>query len=257
MKKDAGFILSMIVLAAAIAGAAYFFLISPAFAAASDARAEEEAALAFNDTLEIQLAQYKADYAKLPETREQIGVIREAFTFQEDVAAVRTIVAETLTAESLTLTTDNVGVPVLVVPGTRLLEPSAQAVGRTSYTDGLVFQNLYATTFDIEFRGQAANIVRAISRLQMHEGRYLLVSSISILRDEEANDGTYNASIQVQFFTLVDPTATIDPGTNSANVDPATGEKVPDSPLNTAPQAPAVTPSPSLTPSPSSGDDDE
>jgi hypothetical protein len=130
-------------------------------------------------------------------------------------------------------------------------------VGRTSYTDGLVFQNLYATTFDIEFRGQAANIVRAISRLQMHEGRYFLVSSISILRDEEANDGTYNASIQVQFFTLVDPTATIDPGTNSANVDPETGEKVPDSPLNTAPQAPVVTPSPSLTPSPSSGDDEE
>lgn len=253
--RDAGFILVLVAAAAIIATAVFMLLIQPAMTATSEAQALAQESKDFNDTLELRLAQYEADFAKLPETREQIATIQEAFAPQEDIPAVRRAIDEILGSESLTLRNDNYGLPLLVTPGTVFLEPSAQAVGRTSYVDGLTFQDLYSTTINLEFSGQYDNIVRAIAKMQMGEGRYLLVRSMEMRSNDEAADGTLIATLELVFFTLVDPTHKIDPGTNSADFDPETGEPVPTSPPGSALSGAAVPVAPSPTPSPEGEDE--
>ena len=253
--KNAGFLLSIIAVAAVVAVAVYMFLMRPALDATAESKAAAEAASAFNDTLEIQLVQYQADFEKLPETQEKIALIQEGFAPQEDVAEIRRQIDELLTAEGLVVKSDSVTGPLLSLPGSQFLQPAAAAVGRTSYTDGLTYTDLYVTSFELEFLGSFDSVIRAIARLQMNEGRYFLVSAIDAAQIE-GSPGTYNAKITVQVFTLVDPTGTIDPGTNSANVDPITGEEEPitepGSALSGAPvPAPAPTTSPSPSPSPS------
>ena len=226
--KDSGFLLLAIVIAAVLAAAAYFLLISPALTAKGEAAAAQEAAAVYNDTLEIQLAQYQKASEELPQTKAAIADIRVELAPQEDVAAIRRLIDPILVEETLTKVSDSVSIAAVVVPGSVFLQPSAAAVGRTSYTDALVFNNLYATSMEMEVKGTITSVMRAVAKLQMHEDRFLLVQGLSTEEDTEAGPGFVTARIQLYFFTLLDPSGIVDPGTNSTNVDPVTGDKQPD-----------------------------
>lgn len=226
--KDLGFMVGMAFLALVIAAAAYLLLISPALATRSAAMEAEESARNFNENLELRIAQYRVEAQKLPEIEAQIAEIRTQFTPQENVPVVRRDIARILAAEAITLESETVSLPGLVVPGQTVLAPSAYAVGRESYTDPLVFQDLYGTAIDMQWQGAYSSIVRAIAQLQMSEDRYYLVSNFTITPDTEAGEGIYDATVQVYFFTLVDQVSGIDPGSNQTTVDPETGERVPD-----------------------------
>ena len=126
--KNAGFLLSIIAIAALVAVVAYMFLIRPSLDSISQSKAAEEAATTFNETLEIQLLQYQADFDKLPETQAQIDEIQTAFAPQEDVAEIRRQIYSLLGAEGLVFHTDNVTNPTLSVPGLLFLQPAAAAV---------------------------------------------------------------------------------------------------------------------------------
>lgn len=252
--RDSGFLLVLVFLAAVVAVAVFMFLMRPALATTSEAAERAEAAKDFNETLEDRLRIYEADFAKLPETQEQIAAIQQAFTPREDVPEVRRIISEILTTESLSLRNDSYGLPTLVAPGGVLLAPAAQAVGRTSYVEGLAFQDLYSTTVSLEFSGQYDSIIRAIARLQMNDSRYFLVRSAEIRKSEdEGSAGTFVATLEVIYFTLLDPTHKIDPGTVSGNIDPDTGERLPVTPPGSALTGGAPPPAPE----PSTSTDDE
>lgn len=222
--KDPAFILGLIAVAAIIAIAAYFLLISPALMAMTEAAQRKEDAAAFNTTLEIQLAQYEAEFAKLPEIEAEIDEIHDAFSQREDLAAVRRAIYPILAGESLRLTEENVALPVLVTPGGLSLAAAASAVGRESYIEALTFQDLYATEYEIAFSGQYVNLMRALAKIQMHEGRYFLIGGFEAKADEELNDGTFDVRLTIMVFTLADAGGAIDPGVPGENIDPDTGE---------------------------------
>lgn len=216
--KDAGFILSLVLGAAVLAVVAFMFVIRPALNTTSEAREQEEASRSLNDTLMIQIAAYKADFEKLPDTKAQIEEIQGDIHPREDVASVRLQITEILAAEGVRLERDNVSLPMLMSPGSLYLGGAAAAVGRESYVDELQFKDLYVTSFDLEFSGDLNQIVRTIARLQMNEDRYFLVSVFEA-RSEDQVPGGYVAHVKVDVFTLIDPALTVDPGINAGNLD--------------------------------------
>lgn len=215
---NAGFVLGALVLAAIIAAGAYFLLFSPALAAGSQAREDLQEAREFNELLELQILQKRAEFGRMDEYLDQIEEISSEIPATEQTATMRRQINAILAAESLQIRRDNLTDAAVVVPGQVILAPAAYAVGRESYVDGLVFRDLYATTIDYTVQGQYANVWRAIARLQMYEDRYFLLTSVSILAPSgEVPNGGVEANLQIQIFTLYDPASGADVG---AGVDP-------------------------------------
>jgi hypothetical protein len=77
------------------------------------------------------------------------------------------------------------------------------------------------------------------------EGRYFLVEDVSFAADSGTTpDAVATATLAMFAFTLYDPATGIDPGSNSGNFDPDTGDPLPDSdpgdalwPVVTTPQS--------------------
>jgi hypothetical protein len=240
--RDAGFILGAAFLAIVIAMASYFLLFSPVLAARADAMEAQEAAVAFNQTLEIQLIQKQAEAAKMPEFEEQIAEIATQLLPRDDLAQVRRDIDAIMVAEGVVVTVDAANPPVLVTSESISLASQAYTVGRVSYVEGLAFRDVYQTQMQLTLEGPYANIVRAIAKLQFNEGRYLLVSDLDI--DEAvrlAPELPATFRIKINYFTLFDPELGIDPGSNSGNFDPDTGEPN-DPPTLTDPLVPLIDP---------------
>ena len=125
-----------------------------------------------------------------------------------------------LSTETLTVTQEAASPAVLVEPGAVSLAAQAYAVGRTSYIEGLAFQNVYQTQWQVTVAGPYADAVAAIARLQMNEGRYYLVANIDLLEAERlAPELPATFVLTIHAFTLHDPDAGVDAGGNTADPD--------------------------------------
>ena len=227
--QNAGFVLGAIVLAAIIAVAVYFLLLSPALAQRADALARQEAAQTFNESLELQLATKKAEAERLPEYKESLEEIQVQFAPREDIAAVRRVIDTIAVDSAVRVTVDSFAPAELAPPNVIALSTAAAAVGRVSYVEGLAFQDLYATQVTLTVSGTYADVMRAIARLQMdEESRYFLIDALAVNMGPDGTPETATtAEITAHFFTIFDAASGINPGINSGNIDPDTGLPLP------------------------------
>lgn len=210
-QRDTTFITLLVLGLIAVLVAAWFLLFNPALARWSEAKAAYEQAYSFNESLELQLIQKRGEHAKLSEYQAEIDAISEALPPYEDLATIRRELYSILASETVAVEMDVANPAVAVEPGVSLAIPAA-AVGRESHVEGLAFQDLYQTEIQISLTGSYADIIAAIARLQLNEGRYYLVSDFSIQEtDRELPDEPSTVDIVVHTFTLVDIESAIDP----------------------------------------------
>jgi hypothetical protein len=223
--RDTGFTLVLIVLAAIIAIAAYYLLLNPALSQRSEAIASAEQARTLNADLENQLSVKMQEAEALPELREELAEMQAAFPPQENLSQVRRGVTELLALNEVSVVQSTLEPAVIVTPGGTILGPAAAAVGRESYIDGLVFQDLYGTTETLMISGTYQNVVKAIARLQMSDSRYYLVHSVQFQSTTGVvPDAPASAEIDLWYFVVYDPNAAVDVGGSEGVVDPEDGE---------------------------------
>jgi len=211
--KNAGFVALAALAAILVGGIAYMFLFKPLMDSRQAALEETESVVDFNSTLEIKLAQYKKEYSLMPEYEEQIADIATHLTPQEDLASVREKLAATYTRYNLTVKVENVQPATLMEPLQMMLGPAAAAAGRESYVDGVEFTDLYQTFYEVELEGTSNDILMAVGDLQLQEGRFVLVQGVDIQSAGDAEQpDLYTGQLRFYVFTLVDPTAQLDPG---------------------------------------------
>jgi len=211
--KNAGFVALAALAAILVAGIAYMFLFKPLMDSRQEALEETESVVDFNSTLEIKLAQYKKEYSLMPEYEEQIADIATHLTPQEDLPSVREKLESTFTRYNLTVKVENVQPATLMEPLQMMLGPAAAAAGRESYVDGLEFTDLYQTFYEVELEGTANDILMAVGDLQLQDGRFVLVQGVEIQDSGDAEQpDLYTGQLRFYVFTLVDPTAQLDPG---------------------------------------------
>ena len=149
----------------------------------------------------------------MPEYEEQIADIATHLTPQEDLPSVREKLESTFTRYNLTVKVENVQPATLMEPLQMMLGPAAAAAGRESYVDGLEFTDLYQTFYEVELEGTANDILMAVGDLQLQDGRFVLVQGVEIQDSGDAEQpDLYTGQLRFYVFTLVDPTAQLDPG---------------------------------------------
>lgn len=207
---------------------AYFLLFKPAL----DDRAEAVEALSaqedFNVTLEARVAALQAKYEKMPELKEQLEQVQTEFPPNEDPEEVRRLINQLAKQTGVTIVSDSLSTPELVVPSGSLAAAAAD-VGKESYAEGLVVDGLYATTMEIEATGTQAAVERFVAELQLGNHRYFFakVSEISLLYGLDPQTLEAAAVVvetplkmKVTFFTLLDETSQ-QPRSTDAAVAPA------------------------------------
>ncbi|GEA88802.1 hypothetical protein [Cellulomonas cellasea] len=113
--------------AVAMLAAAWFLLVSPTVATASESREQTESVRAQNDLLELQLAQLEADFAKLPEHKAELAALRVQIPTRAELAAFLRQLDEVAKASGVTVMSVTPSAPTAVVPAVSVAAPVAPA----------------------------------------------------------------------------------------------------------------------------------
>lgn len=120
-----------------ILAAAWFLAVSPTVSAAADLRSQAEQASQQNELLEMQVAQLKADFANLPQYKEQLAAIQTQIPTDAKLADYLRQLDQIAVAHSVTLTSISPSTPAPVVVEAAPVAPAppADATGAAP-TDG-------------------------------------------------------------------------------------------------------------------------
>lgn len=218
--KAQTWITGTVALAVCILLAAWFLLISPVFAAASETEASAEAQDAQNAIEKQRIAKLSEDFANIETYRTELASLRQAIPtspehsrFQEQVAAMAS--AHGVTVASLTVTPSSevlVDTSVAPAPAGAAAEGSDAAPEPRAANVG----GFYQVPVAIELVGPYSNAMAFMAELQTINPRLFLVTALTGTALEEADPsgglpataaGDMNLVITGQMYVLVDPDA--------------------------------------------------
>lgn len=242
--------IAAIVVAALMLVAAWFLLISPVLAEASQTNAETEDQQAKNDIARTEVTALGKEYARIDEYRAQLETIQEQITTTQRYADIQRRVAQVaddhnVVVQSLTFgTAEAIEAPTPEKPE----EPDEvlDEVDETAETNDQevteavkpLFTGLFSISVDIELTGSYTDVLAAINELQTGEQRLMLINDVVLTPEEEGEEGTAVADGTVavlvgETFVLADPDSLKEREEPVPNVDPsATPEPLPASEEN-------------------------
>ncbi len=195
MRSQNGPLYAGAVVAALLLGVvAWLFGISPRTARQADANEARDAQVERNAALQKSLDDLIAENKKLPEYIDQIYAIRDDLPPTESIPEWRRTVNAIFEDAGLVVLHDNVSGPVAIEPDLSIAA-QAKAVGIKSPIEGLKFNRLVATPFEIQFAGDPAQVFRAIDQMQYGDHRYFLMSGLSLIGVTEDSD---NVDLKLQ-----------------------------------------------------------
>ena len=178
-----------------IAIAAWFLLISPTFATASESRTQAEATRQQNQIVALRITQLKADFAKLPEYKaeltglqSQIPVTKDLgsyFTQLNDLAAARSVVIVAVSPSlpvSFLPAVPVVVAPVVVAPTdttTSQTPADAAAAAAAAPVDTGVPANFASIAYSIDVVGSRDNVIGFLDDVQVKGPRLFLVGGLA------------------------------------------------------------------------------
>lgn len=168
-----------VLVALVLAAIAWFLLIGPKLDAASFAQEQTESQRLTNDNLRAEIETLKAEAERLPELREELWRIRDAFPPQQDVPGLRDLIAELYGAHGLVIQSDSIGLPG-PIENTLALAPAYAAVGKESYVEGIQFSGLIVTPVTVTTRGPRAAVLSLLDDLQVGDHRYFSVYAYNL-----------------------------------------------------------------------------
>jgi hypothetical protein len=196
---DRALVIGALLVGLIIGAIVWFVAISPKLSSASNARDEAFAQEDQNFNLEQTLlkrqksAENEADYYR------ELYHIRDLLPPTEDVPGVRVLIDDIASDIGVTVQQERLSQAVPIVGGLSLAAPMEE-VGLTSEIEGMLFGNLLATEFSIEFETSMDKILRFFDEVRNGDHRYILINSLSYTVGDDPSK--IKVTIGVTFFTL-------------------------------------------------------
>lgn len=152
--------------------ATWFFLASPRFEAAAETLDKAEETRNRNDVLQMQVNRLRADFARLPEYREQIAAIRVQIPQQADLSEFSFALADLAAEHKVVILDEMPGVPAVVIPVVSL-----DGSGTPPSLEGFVH-----VPIQVRVLGSYANVLAFLDSLQAGSERLFLVTALEATR---------------------------------------------------------------------------
>ncbi|WP_426592046.1 hypothetical protein ACPPVS_09595 [Cellulomonas sp. McL0617] len=182
-----------------IMAAAWFVLISPQLANASETRSEAEQTRQQNEVLAMQVSQLKAEFAKLPDYKAQLAVIQQQIPTDAMLSDYLRQLDQIALAHSVTITSITPSSPTVVIPASAPVtaapapatDGSAATNGTAAATDGTAAPAAPAAPatgaptgftsiqFSIDATGSYDNTLAFMNDLQNGTARLFLVTGFT------------------------------------------------------------------------------
>lgn len=208
--------------------AAWFLLVSPVLAEASETRASTEDQEAKNDIARQEVAVLRADFARMDEYEAQLATLQGQITTSQRYADIQRLISDVAEDHNLTVTSLQFSTAEEVAPGAPPApvedEPEDSADSEQTEEEAAAaaeaeanapapepsFPGLYSLDITIEFEGRYSDILAALNDLQTGDDRIMLLSGVRLAASEgtgEEAQGADGAVLQIdaETFVLVDP----------------------------------------------------
>jgi len=203
--------------------AAWFLLVSPMLAQASETNEEAEAQEAMNDITRIEVSDLRAKFANIDEYNATLATLQEGITTRQRYADLQRLVAAvTEEHEVLVTSLQFTGASPVTVPSSAqapAAEPedegaegddaseSVEVEEQTSAPAAVSVDGLYSITVSISLEGNYHDLLAVANDLQTGDGRIILVKQVSLasLTGEAAGEDAAAMQVSGETFVLVDP----------------------------------------------------
>ena len=181
-----------------IAVAAWFLLISPTFATASESRTQAEATRQQNEIAAMRIVKLKADFAKLPEYKAELAGLEDQITVEKDLGTYFTALNDLAVAHSVVIVSVAPALPVAFVTAVPIVvapvvaEPTdtttsetpadvaAAAAAAVLPVDTGVPAGFVSIGYSIDVVGTNANVIAFLDDVQVKaDSRLFLVSGLT------------------------------------------------------------------------------
>jgi Tfp pilus assembly protein PilO len=204
-KWSAGAALACVVVLAAT----WFLLISPRRAQVAETRDQQVAAQQANDVLRAKVAQLKAQFAELPQTKAELARLHQQLTPTADMPALVRTISDLSTAAGTSLTNITPGVASALgaASGTAGSAPAAGGSG-ASAADA---KGVVSIPMSIVVNGDYYQVVGFVRLLQTQMSRALVISGLQL---DQAGSGLGLVTLNLtgSVFALPDTTSSASSG---------------------------------------------
>lgn len=216
--------LAAVIISALLFVAAWFLLISPVLAEASevnDNTAEQEAK---NDVARAEVAALREDFMRIDDYRADLAALQEQITTTQRYADIQRLIAQVAEDNDITVTSLVFGTGTVIdapappEPEEPAVDPAAEEQSDATEDDEEVvvaapkplFTGLFSIDISLEIEGRYSDVLAAINQLQTGEQRLILINSVVLSPDDTDAEGGSNADATVaelsgQTFVLADP----------------------------------------------------
>ncbi|WP_084037784.1 type II secretion system protein M [Demequina sp. NBRC 110053] len=200
--------------------AAWFLLISPVLAAAAETREETAAQEQQNDVTRVQVADLRAEFARMPEYEAQLAALQEQITTTQRYADLQLLIAQVSEEHDVVVTNlefetaEPVEMPVPEAPATPAPaegatdeQPAAEPTPAAAAPAEPAGPSLFAINVTMELAGRYSDVLSVVDALQTGEQRILLVTGVDLATSDDTEITTDDPTVAVlegQVFVLSD-----------------------------------------------------
>ncbi|WP_297082205.1 hypothetical protein [uncultured Demequina sp.] len=203
--------------------AAWFLLVNPMLAQASETNQAAEDQEAMNDITRIEVADLRAKYAKIDEYNATLAQLQEGITTRQRYADLQRLVAavteehdvlvtalQFTSAAPVTLPAPAAPAPVEDVEDVESEDADAEdaTVEEPAAAPAAVsVEGLYAITVTLRMEGAYHDLLAVADDLQTGDGRIILVKQVSLaaLTGEDVDEDAASLTMEGETYVLIDP----------------------------------------------------
>ncbi|WP_407343038.1 hypothetical protein [Pengzhenrongella phosphoraccumulans] len=180
-----------------IAIAAWFLLISPTFATASESRTQAEATRQQNQIVALRITKLKADFAKLPEYKAELAGLQGQIPVTKDLGSYFTQLTDLAAARSVVIVAVSPSLPVSFLPAVPVVvapvvvdpantatsqtpaEAAAAAAAAAAPVNTGVPAGFASIAYSIDVVGSRDNVIGFLDDVQVKGPRLFLVGGLA------------------------------------------------------------------------------
>jgi type IV pilus assembly protein PilO len=197
------------VLAVLILVASYFLLIAPKRAAAAETQTAASGVEQSNEALAAETERLKAQFATIDEQRAQLAQIRAELPAESDVPAL--IRQFTVFSAAAGVTVSNIA-PGTLTPYVSAVTTTATSASSDATAAAAATSGISTLPVSVTVDGSFAGTELFVKNLQADMNRYMLVDSVSVVRE----DSTIKTTVTGSLFVLSDESQGATSGTTSS-----------------------------------------
>lgn len=194
-----------IVIAVLLLVAAWFLLVSPVMATASETNANAEAQEDMNDNTQIEVDKLRKQFAEIETYQEQLTGLQQGITTRQQYSDLQRMFSETADAHNVVITSLTFGSaePLEVVTAgeeeaedsnvattepvaSPSPEPNADGTTDPAPAAPKGVQGLYSIAVGITITGEYNNVLAAMDELQTGDQRIVLITSVALAADADS-----------------------------------------------------------------------